>query len=1295
MTGLRYRVVVVAAVLASACSADKGAQGSPGENAKPCTVKDNGDGTKTIACPGNASITLADGKAGTDGTNGTKGANGTNGTNGAKGANGTSCTVVDNGNSTSTVKCGTTVATLNDGANGTPANCTAVANANATSTITCSDGSNVTIHDGATGSTGAAGSSCSVATNADGSKLISCTDGTWATVNAPIATSLALTDNMPGVVVKILGVTGGTNSDQSFKAGDKPVVHFTVQTTAGATLGLSQLDGLQAWMSGPSNNYQHIIPTDTSKRTLVDLAANAVANQDGSYTYTFTTALPTNYPGPMHDTDKFTTGELTGPLVAGTYRIAVAAYKNYLIAGASTRDPGTATIDVQVGSATTVTTHPELVTTANCNQCHQTLQMHGGTYRDVNLCVTCHTAGAEDGASIGTNGATCGNSGDPACPAGSTCVANKCTDNTNVTVEFRVMIHKLHNSIHLPSVNGVSVDASGNRIYDNTKAIPYQIAGGSGVAADFSTIQFPVIPSYQTAMPRRNGYSALVSTVAAGATLSQRTMDDNIRKGIVSCDMCHGTGANNAVTAPKDAALIATNLSRRACGSCHDDIDWTKPYKAAKNGTMPAQANDTNCGICHATPGADGVPESHHHVAVDQAVTPSPVLAITALGGGTGANGTFKAGDPLKITWSVKDGAGADLAPYMLDAMSWVSTGPTTNRQAFFPYASTTGVQFAPFDFAGRTVVGAASTGNGSLFKVFGAGATQQSETLTLLFTTSTAFNVVGTASGASALGTGTLGAATSTFPSGASLANFYIAPAAPAGAFKVQFADARNFTVSVAGTSVGTGTLPAASAAGSTSTRFVSTDKSLAFNVSIGATAASASTVWNGVLVKTPAPNQVAFVVVAGSAAFAANDRIYYDYVAPAATYTRNFPMDIPVEVMGIGDTTTTTFTAANGPVWFGRQSVWQRTAAPTGTAVLVTPTKFMDRQVAVDDVTKIAGLAANNYVVLEVGTAREEYALVRGIDATKNRVFLSTPLRWVHPSGAVQKAALVAQLEGVDYTLLTTGAANTITFTAAPAAGAAVVMTYRTNGTFGWKRSVADTLQAVFYQPPNGSQIFDETTGNWAGKSLIAGTYTVAMFATRKSDVIEPNSNGELQTYTGTSHLAQQDYLYGGATTLQPYSLISDPNACNRCHADLAWHGAGRRGAETCLMCHGEGGLGGNWATTNLPTDPQYITYNFRTFLHSAHKDTFPAMPGGSKNCAVCHGTATAWNTPTDRNHPTQQVTPVKPYTMACQGCHNTAPEMGHILSQTAASTGQEACATCHAAGKPEDVTLVHKAR
>jgi OmcA/MtrC family decaheme c-type cytochrome len=110
-----HRTLLAACVLAAACT------GPAGETGKPCSVKDNNNGSATVTCPDGTTVTVTSGTNGTNGTNGTAGMNGTNGT---AGVNGTSCTLVINADAGSkTISCtdGTSV-TLLDGRNGNNAN---------------------------------------------------------------------------------------------------------------------------------------------------------------------------------------------------------------------------------------------------------------------------------------------------------------------------------------------------------------------------------------------------------------------------------------------------------------------------------------------------------------------------------------------------------------------------------------------------------------------------------------------------------------------------------------------------------------------------------------------------------------------------------------------------------------------------------------------------------------------------------------------------------------------------------------------------------------------------------------------------------------------------------------------------------------------------------------------------------------------------------------------------------------------------------------------------------------------
>jgi len=247
--------------------------GTPGKDGSSCKVTDDGKGTKTIACTDGSSVTVTDGSTGKDGKDGKDGEAGKAGADGAAGANGKSCTVKDNGDSTKTITCedGTTATvadgkagaggqscTVKDNGDGTKAincpgdatvtvsdgkdgaagkSCTAKDNGDGTQTVSCEDGTSVTVSDGkdgadgkegAAGKDGAAGKSCTVKDNTDGSKTISCEDGTTATV----ANGTNGTNGAPGLSMASTGFTV-TVKNISTVATDPIKVNFTLSDDKG------------------------------------------------------------------------------------------------------------------------------------------------------------------------------------------------------------------------------------------------------------------------------------------------------------------------------------------------------------------------------------------------------------------------------------------------------------------------------------------------------------------------------------------------------------------------------------------------------------------------------------------------------------------------------------------------------------------------------------------------------------------------------------------------------------------------------------------------------------------------------------------------------------------------------------------------------------------------------------------------------------------------------------------------------------------------------------------------------
>jgi OmcA/MtrC family decaheme c-type cytochrome len=349
------------------------------------------------------------------------------------------------------------------------------------------------------------------------------------------------------------------------------------------------------------------------------------------------------------------------------------------------------------------------------------------------------------------------------------------------------------------------------------------------------------------------------------------------------------------------------------------------------------------------------------------------------------------------------------------------------------------------------------------------------------------------------------------------------------------------------------------------------------------------------------------------------------------------------------------------------------------------------------------------------------EEYLRIQGLTGTRlwfgsnaSTGYAFGP-RLPHLAGAtVKEVTLATKSASTDYTL--DAAAGTIT--------------EKNNNSFLAGDAVIVTYTSYFVMPStypltiNDSPDMDQTWGKWLAKSIVDGTYTVAVFGAPNRVV---NQWGETQTYRGTSPPADADFLVGSATTLQPYSIVAGAATCNACHNDLYFHGGGRRGFDTCIVCHGGAGAEdrSQYVAANAPATTSN-TVNFRTMLHKVHMGSsltnastytvvgfgsaawpnnfgasqyatvgFPAMPAAAATCVACHGSGnTTYYSPTDRNHPTQQTVPVRAWRAACNACHDSDAATAHIDINTSAS-GFESCELCHGTGGDYAVQLMHKVR
>lgn len=161
----------------------------------------------------------------------------------------------------------------------------------------------------------------------------------------------------------------------------------------------------------------------------------------------------------------------------------------------------------------------DAVSNTACLACHQQLAFHGGARTNVQYCVICHNPSSIDPSS--------GN-----------------------TLDFPVMIHRIHMGVDLPSV---------------LAGTHYYIFGYMNSISDFSDVVYP-----QTDLSNNN------SAVSGSGTRF--------------CATCHTPNDTNA----PQSGNYSTTITAATCASCHDNVDFAT---GVNHGGIIA--TDAQCSTCH------------------------------------------------------------------------------------------------------------------------------------------------------------------------------------------------------------------------------------------------------------------------------------------------------------------------------------------------------------------------------------------------------------------------------------------------------------------------------------------------------------------------------------------------------------------------------------------------------------------------------------------------------------------------------------------------------------------------
>ena len=338
-------------------------------------------------------------------------------------------------------------------------------------------------------------------------------------------------DRRPQVTFKVIDATGNPLALSDLDASGTGTVRFTI-----AWLKRDPATDLLQWLNYVVNNVtgrtylldgvetQPVLPSAT-QAGMDPVGTYTPGGQPGVFVYSFFTTLPEGY------------------VQSATHRVGAQVTR------AVRRWVDNDTFDL-VPAGGPVVEKKELAVTASCNQCHDPLAIHGGTRREVDYCVTCHTAQTTD-------------------------------PETGRLVDFKVLVHKIHRGAELPSVE---------------EGTPFRIVGFGQSVHDYSLVEFPQDirncgKCHGEAFPQALWPSAAACT--ACHEHANPNTGENHRVGAFSdaeCSLCHepagrefGISLTGAHTLPHLASEVSDiNVEIVAVRDAVDGDEFVDPGHAAR-----------------------------------------------------------------------------------------------------------------------------------------------------------------------------------------------------------------------------------------------------------------------------------------------------------------------------------------------------------------------------------------------------------------------------------------------------------------------------------------------------------------------------------------------------------------------------------------------------------------------------------------------------------------------------------------------------------------------------------------